>query len=158
MGTGKKGRGLSWSFIDPESQRNGDVLPASDAYSFGMVMLDVMTGRRREVLDGLEDVVDGENGEAVVKMLDGSAGVWPADLAPDMAKIALKCYDFKRKARPGLDEVLDVLQKAQEQALAAEKEEEERKVGVKQEALKYFLCPITEVRFVLLVTCHAGMW
>ncbi|CAI7808239.1 unnamed protein product [Closterium sp. NIES-53] len=106
------------AYVDPEYQRTGDFSPKSDVYALGIILFDLLTGRQPAWYEKIEDAVDEGDEEALGKLLDGKAGRWPVGLAMEVARIAVRCSEMKRKKRPDLGEVvMPVLMKAQKEAV-----------------------------------------
>uniref|UniRef100_A0ACD5ZGV9 Uncharacterized protein n=1 Tax=Avena sativa TaxID=4498 RepID=A0ACD5ZGV9_AVESA len=93
-------------YLDPEYQRTGQVSVKSDTYSFGMVILQLLTARPPI---GLPELVERavEDGE-LTGVLDGSAGYWPLREAYDLAQLGLSCLEMRSKNRPDLRSVVAV--------------------------------------------------
>ncbi|CAI5501784.1 unnamed protein product [Closterium sp. Naga37s-1] len=106
------------AYVDPEYQRTGDFSPKSDVYALGIILFDLLTGRQPALYERIEDAVDEGNEVALGKLLDGKAGKWPVGLAMEVARVAVRCSEMKRKKRPDLGEVvMPVLMKAQKEAV-----------------------------------------
>uniref|UniRef100_A0A453PSV2 RING-type E3 ubiquitin transferase n=1 Tax=Aegilops tauschii subsp. strangulata TaxID=200361 RepID=A0A453PSV2_AEGTS len=99
----------SFVYIDPEYVMTGDLTPLSDVYSFGIVLLRLLTGRPGFGL--LKDVQRAVEKGCLEAILDSSAGGWPAMQAEQSAWVGLKCCEIRRKNRPDLQtEVWTVLE------------------------------------------------
>ncbi|KAK1677391.1 hypothetical protein QYE76_038251 [Lolium multiflorum] len=99
----------SFAYIDPEYVMTGDLTPQSDVYSFGIVLLRLLTGRPGFGL--LKDVQRAVEKDCLVAILDSSAGDWPAMQAEQLARVGLSCCEIRRKNRPDLrTEVWTVLE------------------------------------------------
>ncbi|VAI19655.1 unnamed protein product [Triticum turgidum subsp. durum] len=99
----------SFVYIDPEYVMTGDLTPLSDVYSFGIVLLRLLTGRPGFGL--LRDVQRAVEKGCLGAILDSSAGGWPAMQAEQLARVGLKCCEIRRKNRPDLqNEVWTVLE------------------------------------------------
>uniref|UniRef100_A0A453L9Z5 RING-type E3 ubiquitin transferase n=1 Tax=Aegilops tauschii subsp. strangulata TaxID=200361 RepID=A0A453L9Z5_AEGTS len=90
----------SFVYIDPEYVMTGDLTPLSDVYSFGIVLLRLLTGRPGFGL--LRDVQRAVEKGCLGAILDSSAGGWPAMQAEQLARVGLKCCEIRRKNRPDL--------------------------------------------------------
>jgi serine/threonine protein kinase len=86
-------------YLDPEYQRTGQVSVKSDTYSFGMVILQLLTARR---LIALPELVERAVEHVELKdILDESAGNWPLKEVYDLAQLGLICW--KCGPRTGLN-------------------------------------------------------
>ncbi|PNT66173.1 hypothetical protein BRADI_3g08150v3 [Brachypodium distachyon] len=125
-------------YMDPEYQQTGTVRPKSDLFGLGVIILQLLTGKRPHGL-----IVSVEN--AVKKgllfhVLDMSQTDWPLAEAEMLAKLGLQCTALKCRDRPDLDsEVLPKL------------EEILRRISCKADmrnpkpcAPAHFICPITK--------------
>ncbi|WVZ10050.1 hypothetical protein V8G54_014580 [Vigna mungo] len=97
-------------YMDPEYQRTGTVRPKSDVYAFGVITLQLITGRQaRGLIMIVEDAI--RNG-SFRDFLDASAGDWPLDETMELAQVALKCTALRCRDRPELDtEILPLLER-----------------------------------------------
>ncbi|CAI6005666.1 unnamed protein product [Closterium sp. NIES-65] len=140
----------TFAYMDPEFQRTGEYGPKSDVYALGIVLLDLLTGLRPNAFEGLEDAVDDDDEEALAALLDKTAGDWPVPLAMELAKMALKCSEMRRRSRPDLAKVvMPVLEKAREVAAKVEEEVEGNawragSLPSPHKAASCFFCPLTK--------------
>eukprot|EP01018_Ginkgo_biloba_P004248 Gb_05682 [translate_table: standard] len=91
-------------YMDPEYQRTGTLHPKSDLYALGIVLLQLLTAKTPM---GLTDTVERAVEKGLLKeILDKSAGDWPLDESLELAKLALKCSELRRRDRPDLETVV----------------------------------------------------
>jgi serine/threonine protein kinase len=89
---------------DPEYLRTGQVSFASDCYSFGVLLLQMITGRAPESNETpLQEYVE-DRLSTRESYTSPAAGEWPADHAADLARLALRCAMARRRDRPNLAE------------------------------------------------------
>ncbi|CAN6214032.1 unnamed protein product [Urochloa humidicola] len=99
----------SFVYIDPEYLISGDLTPLSDVYSFGIILLRILTGRSGFGL--LKEVQQAMDKGCLQAILDSSAGEWPSTYAEQLAELGLRCCKIRRKNRPDLQtEVWTVLE------------------------------------------------
>ncbi|CAL5075481.1 unnamed protein product [Urochloa decumbens] len=90
----------SFVYIDPEYLISGDLTPLSDVYSFGIILLRLLTGRSGFGL--LKEVQQAMDKGCLQAILDSSAGEWPPMYAEQLAELGLRCCNIRRKNRPDL--------------------------------------------------------
>jgi len=126
-------------YIDPEYQRTGVLSMKSDVYALGIVILQLLTARSPM---GLAHVVETalEDG-CFVDILDASAGQWPLNETQQLAALALKCSEMRRKDRPDLNEhVLPILERLKDVATKAR----ESVLQGHTAPPSHFICPILQ--------------
>ncbi|CAH2079497.1 unnamed protein product [Thlaspi arvense] len=94
----------TFCYIDPEYQQTGMLGTKSDIYSFGIMLLQILTAKPPM---GLTHQVERaiEKG-TFTNMLDPDVGDWPIEDALVAAKLALQCAELRRKDRPDLGNVV----------------------------------------------------
>ncbi|KAJ7980864.1 putative Receptor protein kinase [Quillaja saponaria] len=88
----------AFTHTDPEFQRTGILTPKSDIYSFGIIILQLLTGRppvglaskvRKAVLCG-----------KLSSVIDSSAGEWPPTVLTRLVELGLQCCELNGRDRP----------------------------------------------------------
>ncbi|KAJ4902098.1 Protein kinase protein with adenine nucleotide alpha hydrolases-like domain [Raphanus sativus] len=94
----------TFCYIDPEYQQTVMMGTKSDIYSFGIMLLQLLTAKPPM---GLTHHVDRaiKNGN-FAEMLDPVVPDWPVKEALVAAKLALKCAELRRKDRPDLGNIV----------------------------------------------------
>ncbi|WVZ82185.1 hypothetical protein U9M48_029474 [Paspalum notatum var. saurae] len=94
----------TFCYIDPEYQQTGMLGVKSDIYSFGVMLLQIITAKPPM---GLSHHVGRalERG-ALLDMLDPAVPDWPLEEAQCLAEMALRCCELRRKDRPDLGAVV----------------------------------------------------
>ncbi|XP_056847563.1 U-box domain-containing protein 35 [Raphanus sativus] len=94
----------TFCYIDPEYQKTGMLGTKSDIYSFGIMLLQILTAKPPMGLTyHVESAI--ENGN-FAEMLDPAVHDWPLQEALVAAKLALQCAELRRKDRPDLGSVV----------------------------------------------------
>lgn len=135
------------TYTDPEFERTGILTPKSDIYSFGLIILQLLTGRTLPV--GLA----GEVRKAVSygklsSILDSSAGEWPPAISTRLVELGLQCCQQQGRERPDLTPTLV-------------RELEQLHVSEDRPVPSFFLCPILQVielLFAWAVFSFGGGW
>ncbi|XP_020687134.1 U-box domain-containing protein 33 [Dendrobium catenatum] len=132
-------------YMDPDFISSGDITLAADIYSFGIILLRLLTGK--PVLGIISQVQEAVSNEKLHSILDRSAGKWPYIQAKQLVQLALKCCNVMRKNRPSLDgevwKVLDIMVKVNERG----KLRPLSSSSVSQNSTSipsYFICPISQ--------------
>nr|GEV84436.1 U-box domain-containing protein 33-like [Tanacetum cinerariifolium] len=116
-------------FTDPEVLQTGTLTAKSDIYSFGMIMLWLLTGSQ---LVGLaNEVRKAVLGSNLVSVLDASAGEWPIFVAKRLADFGLRCCESNTRNRSMISPILV-------------KELEQLSYFEHRQVPSFFLCPISK--------------
>jgi serine/threonine protein kinase len=90
----------TFCYIDPEYQQTGMLTTKSDIYSFGILLLQIITARSPMGLTHhVEHAI--ERG-SFQEILDPTVTGWPVEEALEFAKLALRCAELRKKDRPDL--------------------------------------------------------
>ncbi|CAN4094094.1 unnamed protein product [Withania somnifera] len=109
----------TYGYAAPEYMATGHLYVRSDVYGFGVVLLEILSGRR--VLDlnrpnGEHNLVDWAkpmlpDKKKLRKLMDPKLeGQYPSKASYQIAKIILQCLEPDPKTRPSMEEILDCLE------------------------------------------------
>ncbi|RCV20521.1 hypothetical protein SETIT_4G062500v2 [Setaria italica] len=129
-------------YMDPEFLATGELTPHSDVYSFGIVVLRLLTGKPPV---GIKKVVE----DAMMKgelqsVVDSSAGEWPDVLVQQLAHLALSCTELSRRCRPDLSGEVWRVVHAMRDAASIPSASSSRPVSDENCTPLYFICPISQ--------------
>lgn len=99
-------------YMPPEAF-TGTISPKMDTFSFGVVIMEVLTGlppytnTRGDILSYLKDTYPND----ITPILDTSAGVWDQDLAQKVYEIGDLCVMLDRRQRPTMQPIYEELVK-----------------------------------------------
>ncbi len=102
-------------YMDPVFIRTGKFSERSDVYAFGVVVLELLTGKVATDADIVSPVVD-EEGAPVP---DQRPGPCPADIANELAELVTRCLAPKIKDRPDMPAAIRVLKALDQRHSAA---------------------------------------
>ncbi|VFQ74740.1 unnamed protein product [Cuscuta campestris] len=133
----KKG---TFVYMDPEFLATGELTPESDVYSFGIILLRLLTGKPAlGITKEVQCALDEGNLEDI---LDPTAGDWPFVQAKQLAHLAMSCCEMNRGQRPDLDseawKVLEPMRRASCRVSSFQLLSSDERCHVPH----YFLCPI----------------
>ncbi|RLM56334.1 U-box domain-containing protein 35-like isoform X2 [Panicum miliaceum] len=94
----------TFCYIDPEYQQTGMLGVKSDIYSFGVMLLQIITAKPPMGLT--HHVGRAMERGALHDMLDPAVLDWPLEEAQCLAEMALRCCELRRKDRPDLGTVV----------------------------------------------------
>uniref|UniRef100_A0A0E0BDF2 RING-type E3 ubiquitin transferase n=1 Tax=Oryza glumipatula TaxID=40148 RepID=A0A0E0BDF2_9ORYZ len=133
----------TFAYMDPEFLTTGELTARSDIYSFGIIILRLVTGKpalgiAREVEVALD------KGELEL-LVDRSAGDWPFVQAEKLMLLGLQCAELSRRKRPDrMNHVWSVVEPLVKSAsLPVEPESIGHWVN-KNRTPFYFICPISQ--------------
>uniref|UniRef100_A0A7N0U3J1 RING-type E3 ubiquitin transferase n=1 Tax=Kalanchoe fedtschenkoi TaxID=63787 RepID=A0A7N0U3J1_KALFE len=95
--SGPKG---AFAYSDPEFDRTGILTPKSDIYSFGVIILQLLTGRPPAGLVG--DIRKAVFNGNVASVLHSTGEEWPSYVAKRLADLGLMFCEMNSRDRPGL--------------------------------------------------------
>nr|XP_020456887.1 interleukin-1 receptor-associated kinase 3 isoform X2 [Monopterus albus] len=102
-------------YLPEEYIRDGKLSFSLDVYSFGMVVMETVTGRKviddvpkqtllRDLL--ITEVEDSGGVDSCLQFLDETAGRWPTAMALRLLRLALDCTASRHRSRPSMEKVL----------------------------------------------------
>ncbi|WCJ22782.1 U-box domain-containing protein kinase family protein [Euphorbia peplus] len=125
--------------IDPHFLETGELSPKSDIYSFGVILLQLLTGWS-SLSDSIKikDAIDDGNFNSPI---DDLAGDWPIEQARQLAHLSLSCCASDLTIRPNLEsEVWTVLESMRASCSATDQSSSSEN----ENAPTYFVCPILQ--------------
>ncbi|CAM0912907.1 unnamed protein product [Alopecurus aequalis] len=131
-------------YMDPEFLATGEMTPRSDVYSFGIIVLRLLTGKPPVGVKRIvEDAMMHGNLNSVV---DTSAGEWPDVHVQQLAHLALGCTEPSRRCRPDLSgELWRALESMRDDATASSPLPSSSRPLLDESSIpSYFICPISQ--------------
>lgn len=128
-------------YMDPEYQLTGTVRPKSDLFALGIIILQLLTGKRPNGL--IHSAEEAIRKGTFPEILDISLNDWPIAEAEMLAKLGLHCTALRCRDRPDLEqEVLPELENILSRVTSSQKLESPKAV-----VPSHFICPISQVKF-----------
>ncbi|KXG38967.1 U-box domain-containing protein 33-like isoform X3 [Sorghum bicolor] len=130
-------------YSDPEYMAHGELTQGSDVYSFGIIILRLLTGRHpREIVKRVEDAMINDELHTII---DRSAGEWPFVQVQQLARIAMRCAAEKRRRRADLvTDVWPVVETMMKNASLSACPSTSSSIQDESSVPHYFLCPILQ--------------
>ena len=135
----------SFAYLDPQFHSTGELTLESDVYSFGITLLQLLTGRPPWGI--ANDVKHALDAGKLEDLLDPLAGDWPFEQAKQLAHLALSCSEMYGENR--LDLALDVwpVLEPMREDLCGDSSSLQLSTKEHFEPPSYFLCPISQVGY-----------
>lgn len=131
---------FTFPYLDPHFLETRELSPSSDTYSFGIMLLQLLTGKSGFRI--ITEIIDEINETNLSSFLDPLAGDWPFVQASQLAQLALRCCARNRSGRPDLASdvwrVLEPMRTFCSEPVQFGSEESEQPPS-------YFFCPIMQV-------------
>ncbi|CAN1275302.1 Probable serine/threonine-protein kinase PBL9 [Linum perenne] len=133
----------TYGYAAPEYLATGHLTAKSDIYSFGVVLLEILSGRRaidKNRPSGQHNLVEWArpyliNKRRVLRVMDARLeGQYLLPRAQKVANLALQCLAMEPRFRPTMDEVVTVLEQVQESKNSAKggREDKQKHSNVKE--------------------------
>ncbi|KAH9551921.1 hypothetical protein CY35_09G038400 [Sphagnum magellanicum] len=106
-------------YIDPQYFMKRQLTPASDVYSYGVVLLELITGQRAINGNSQGDELNNLVQWATPRLQEGGIetiidaqleGNYPRDIYQDMAELAIMCAAYEKEFRPSMKVILAILE------------------------------------------------
>ncbi|XP_073123114.1 U-box domain-containing protein 32 isoform X2 [Henckelia pumila] len=131
------------AYMDPEILENGVRTTETDVYSFGIILLRLLTARPASTV--VRDVRCASERGQLNAVLDLSAGDWPLEQAKQLADLALRCCETNSLDRPdlsseiwaGLEPLKDLCHQSQSTSTSTSSNSKSQ-----QKIPSHFVCPI----------------
>uniref|UniRef100_A0A1J3JZ13 RING-type E3 ubiquitin transferase n=1 Tax=Noccaea caerulescens TaxID=107243 RepID=A0A1J3JZ13_NOCCA len=126
--------------VDPHYFVSGEMTLESDVYSFGMILLQLLT--RRPLSGVLRDVKCAVENDNISAVLDDSAGEWPIARGKKLANIAIRCCKKNPLNRPDLAMVLKFIDRMKVPEVPSSELSSYSDQKAPRRPPSHYLCPI----------------
>ncbi|KAJ3706770.1 hypothetical protein LUZ61_010475 [Rhynchospora tenuis] len=128
-------------YMDSELISTGEVTTQTDIYSFGIIILRLLTGWQSfNISSRVEEAIQSGNLHSVI---DSSAGEWPFVQASQLAHLGLRCIELSRmKCADLVTDVWQVIKPMMQVAAMSASPLSFASASADQNIPSYFMCPI----------------
>lgn len=131
----------TFHYIAPEYQNSGVSTPLCDVYSFGIILLQLVTNRPANVVrEEVREALHSSSGHQLVDRRPGS-GDWPSDVIQSLMELGSRCCQRQSHYRPQMEDVVNALKELHDGAVAS------MAVGGRVESIqlcRLLKCPLTQ--------------
>jgi serine/threonine protein kinase len=129
--------------MDPEYLATRKITPQSDIYSFGIVVLRLLTGKPPA---GIRKIVEDAVKQSDLKsVVDTLAGEWPEGHIHQLAYLALTCTEQSSMSRPALSGQLWTAVEIMRDSEMSSSPPSSSSVRVESSIPSHFICAISQV-------------
>jgi serine/threonine protein kinase len=99
-------------YMPPEYTQNGHCSEKTDAYAFGIILLELLTGKLSIEVASMNYEDEDLHENMAARHTDATAGAWAAGAVEAMAKASRACLEFRSQKRASVRSVLPALEAA----------------------------------------------